>query len=432
MSADSVTDAGPGASLANSIRSVPPHPASGCPALRSDAWRDVGTVHGATIEGNETWTAEGSPHRVPDGARIASGGSVTLTPCALVLASAGRAFVVDRGGALFAMGEPARPIVLDAEGATPASGAWQGLSFARDARITSRLVHVRVRHAGADDAALASAMGELDLAHVIVEDARRAGVLLDTGARFANGASDLVVRGTHEGPAVIVRSAEALGSLPNGHFTGNARDEIDVAPTTGDTFVRTSQTWRDVGVPYVVAPNVVVHVEGAGVALVLAPHVTVRFGTGDELRVGEVSDAALSIDAATDPVRFTAADGAWGGIVLGARTDAARTRMHGLVIDGAAGVTPRESLCAPAGIDRAVVQVAFLPDSDLLENLRFEHVPNRAALIARQWIGESRDLVDRPRRVSVTNVADFCVQTAIHETSGACPRHARCEVLPSN
>jgi hypothetical protein len=273
-------------------------------------------------------------------------------------------------------------------------------------------------------------MRELDLAHVSIDDSEHAGLVLRGDAAFASGAIDLNIHATHAGAPLVLEDVDALGSIPTGRYTGNARDEIDVAPTDAGSTVHTSQTWRDLAVPYVFAGNRSVRVEGA--TLTIAPGVSIHFGANDELRVGETAPAALHLEATSASVQLRAEHDPWRGIRLGAHTDAAITRLHGLVLAGANGITTRDPVCVNALVHTAVFEITFVPDRDLFENLRVEHLPGDTALVARQWIGEPRTLFDSPNRLSMTNDAVFCVQTAIRETNGACPRRPQCEGIATN
>ena len=431
------TDAGAGAALASSIRSVPQSPAQGCPATRLDAWRDHGTVHEVTVSGNETWTAEGSPHRLPDGLRITRGASVTLVPCALVLAAGGTAVRVEQDAALFAMGESNRPVRIDADGASPSPGAWEGLAFARGARTTSRLVWTRIAHGGSRAAGLTVAMHDLDVSHVTIDESRASGVWLTERGSFATGTNALEIRATHAagandgGMPIVIDDADAVGSIPSLVLADNARAEIRIAPPDHATFVRSTQTWRDLGVPYVLDDDRVLAVDGSDdPTLTLAGGVTLALGADDEIRVGDTSSSALVIDVDTDhAVTLRNASAHWRGIVLGPLANPQRTRFHGVRIEGAIGVALPPDACAPRDIARALFVVQHAPQSALFSNLRVDSPADEAAVVARSWAGNARSLFAPGASSNAINAAFHCIQTPLRSANGRCEVHPRCDSI---
>ncbi len=420
------TDAGPGTATRSSVVTVPRTPARGCPALRPDAWRDPGTVHAGTLVANETWTAEASPHRLPEGITITEGASLTLVPCALVLAAPGRGVNVARGGALFAMGEAGRPVKIAGEG-DPA-GSWLGVSFADGARATSRMVHTRLEAAGLD-----VAMPSLDVSHVTIVRAQGKGVHVVGDGSFAPFASDLVVASTiafdeYDGTPLHFEDADAVGTLPTGAYTGNARDAIRVG--AGEPLrVRHTQTWRDAGVPYEFDASESLTIDDASSPhLTLSAGATLAFGAGASLLVGETSHAALAIDGtAASRVRLRGrGDAHWLGVRLGAQVDREHTHLHGIVLSAADGVALPSDACAPPGITRAVLVVAFEPREDLVSDVTLDPLDAHTAFIARGWRGAAMDLLTDRGRFALSHPENACLQTPPRNALGVCPRVPRC------
>jgi hypothetical protein len=162
------------------------------------------------------------------------------------------------------------------------------------------------------------------------------GLTLEGGARFADGAAGLSVKGA--GDWSVCAEVGSAASLPSAasDYTGNTHDG---GYLTGST-LGVSATWDDLGVPYVIAENVDV----AGTAEVPAV-LTVEAGTSLQFtrdralrfsRLGEASQLVVA-GTAVAPVTFAAlgADtaGYWQGIEVS--RGAAEVRLAHAVIRGA-------------------------------------------------------------------------------------------------
>jgi hypothetical protein len=231
--------------------------ASTCPAAAG-----AGTDHSGGISTNTTWTAAGSPHRVPFTFTIAEGATLTLEPCATVKLAAGSSIFV--AGKLVAAGQAGRPVTIDSSGPgarwgsiiTAAAPAWNTgpITTFVDLAYTS-LVH------GGDTSV--GGMGLIDLRGHYSSDPRTAilrvnnvsidgtsgpdgyGVYLREGVTFTADSTNLTIKNAATRP---IRAGDKLvGSIPPGCYTGNAVDEI-VWESAADIDQET--TIHDRGVPY--------------------------------------------------------------------------------------------------------------------------------------------------------------------------------------
>lgn len=249
------------------------------------------TVHTGDIEGDETWTAEASPHIVRGDVHVREGRKLTIAPCAVVqLESASNldvAFPLTPGqGSLVAEGTADRPI------------RFQGKDGARWGHInvvapgTARFAYVTFEDGGGGETRgheTIYATGDgtfgrkplLFVDHVTIKGSRGAGIRLDTGAAFAPGSKDLTITGSGENnefhPYPLDLGEAAIDTIPTGTYTGNRKDEILIMPETVDGAggFQEDTTMYDRGVPY--------HVSDA------ADHDDLMIGTGSK-------DAILTVE----------------------------------------------------------------------------------------------------------------------------------------
>lgn len=216
------------------------------------------TRHRDPIVGVERWTADASPHIVETTLRVRDGARLEIEPCAVVQLAEGVALEVafpgtPTTGELVAEGEAERPI------------RFEGLEGARWGHIhvhapgTARFAHVEIDGGGGLDPSGASliAVGDgvlpsdrgIHVDHVTISGSLGAGIVMSRKAAFADGSSDLVITdsGNSAHPYPIEIDEHALGTLPDGDYTGNLRDEILVDPADA---LGEDATVRDLGVPY--------------------------------------------------------------------------------------------------------------------------------------------------------------------------------------
>jgi len=318
-----------------------PPPTEDCPAPTAGP-----TEHSGDITADETWAAEGGPHRVTNNLTIRGGATVTIEPCVTVEVSADTRIWVgnlDETATLVAEGSERQPILFTSAG----MGRWDNLRI--EAPAEAHLAWVTLEEAGADgityDGATMVAWGTnsrpviptLRVQNVTVRDSSGFGVIVNRLTEFLPGSANLTITGAgadhpdHKHPINI--QAQALGSLPTGSYTGNSIDEILVDPR-GD--IESDATMHNVGVPH--------HIDGVGTTglfvnrdfdnaalpvptLTVEAGVTVLFDAGAELRIGtdtvnHLAPGALMVNGtATEPVTFTSsaptpAAGDWRGIVF--------------------------------------------------------------------------------------------------------------------
>ncbi len=341
--------------------SVSPTPSSGCPALADPSTWANGTVHGGTVTGDETWTAEGSPHRLPAGIHVLPGGSVTITPCAVVLVGTGQAIVVQDNAAWMAVGTATQPIWIGSMAHARAPGSWLGIEVRRHARPATRFAWVTVDAGGGQpsdaDVEPAGIRTEsengLDVFHVAVEGSGGWGVVAGGHGGFSADSEALTIVGAQGEGAVLFDDVDQVRTLPIGSYDRNAHGRIVIAAHARTVF--TTGTWRNpgVGVAYRVRRGARLSVEGVdGPALTVAPGTVITFEDDAELDVGWDAPGALVVNGIDEAHRIrlvgtTSGRARWAGLYLGPHTDVGRTRIRWAEIVGAGAETSADiEVCA--------------------------------------------------------------------------------------
>jgi Big-like domain-containing protein len=319
------------------------------------------TLHSTPIAASETWRASENPHVVSGFVEVTGASAPTLTlEEGVELRFDSEAELRVSAGALRALGTPEMPIRMVANQSVPTKGYWRGVVFAT-AGSTSELNHVTLSGCGhnSGEGACIAAKNEAApvLRHVAVLNSDSTGVLVaDDGSAFGTGSTMLSISGT-EYYAMHVGANQA-GTLPaGGTFTDNAINAVELWGT-----VSRSQTWPNLGIPYVANDNV--YVAGpTSPTLTLSTGTVLRFRPDSGLYVGIDEPGGLIVEGTpAAPVRFTAdADsplpGHWRGVHLHPHTSK-NTRLTHATIEFA-GATGTATSWGTGGLN---VYGDFSPD----------------------------------------------------------------------
>lgn len=212
---------------------------------------------------------------------------------------------------------------------------WEGIDIGSFA-TTVNLAGLTMRD-GAGGLSVSGAMVSVE--GLGIDGASGAGLTLEAGARFADGATGVVVTGSGDwGVRAEVATAHTLPDIGSA-YTGNG---FDGAYLAGD-FIDTEVEWENLGVPYVVSENVEVSGNvGEPAVLTVGPGVTVLFEHDRQLQFSRTGSASQLVvnGTAEAPVVFDAlgADtaGYWRGIDVA--TGASPIELHYVSIFGAGEV----------------------------------------------------------------------------------------------
>ena len=432
------TDAPP-----SSVRTRAPSRATGCPALTDNAALLPGTEHGGEVRGNETWTLEDSPHRLPEGVDVSSGATLTIAPCAVVLVGNNNQIRVMDGGGLVAVGDAQHPVRFGSNNPQPQPGDWSRVLFSAGARAASRVSHVIVEHGGSAaytaDASdcFSVAMRGLHVDHLTARHCKGFGLGLYEGGSFSIDSGDVTVAeiaaGATRSGSVFVQRAPSVASIPPGRYTGNAGDEVFIAEANSDDehAIRQTATWKNLGVPYHLNDDADLRVEGAsGPVLTVAAGVTLRMGRNARVVVGALAEGGLVMDGNAEETRVVLrpagtdeSPGQWVGVQFGARFNRTASRLRFVTLRGA-GAEGDGDVCDWAGetSDRAFLRFDAEPQPANFEHLTFAAgAPNMAA-VARNW--RSATVVDFAAAATTNDFAQWgtgCKQSPLRNANGDCP-----------
>jgi hypothetical protein len=174
------------------------------------------------------------------------------------------------------------------------------------------------------------------LKNVTIRGAVDVGVSSVGGGCFGAGSTNITITGTH---GSIGSPLSFYGSspdcIPPGTYTGNANDAIWVY----DPEILRSQTWRNMGVPYVLHGGIGVG-NNLNPTLTLEPGVTIRFPPGGILSIGELAPGTLhAVGTPAQPITFTSQydnPGTWMGVTIGEFADSSTVFEHVVVDYGGA------------------------------------------------------------------------------------------------
>ncbi|SEU22335.1 hypothetical protein [Stigmatella erecta] len=318
----------------------PPSPGEGGP-----------TVHAGFIKADETWRAAGNPHVVRGPVLVGGSQKPVLTVEAGVEIrferKAGLMIGTTSGelGALRVEGTEAAPVLFTASAEAPQPGDWLGVTLGEGTQ-GSRISHATIEYAGGifDDGEENSESWKLISAglhlvggpeapedfrpavieHVTLQRNAHHGVLLTKGG-FAKDSLGLTLR---DNAGVALRStANEVGTLPQGTTVGgNTVNEIHVVEGP----VTTSQTWPNVGVPYVLTqlmdlgvPPVLFVGSASAPVLTLSPGTELRIPGEGYISIGFQEESGTivpgnlqAVGTAQAPIRFgpTGATAFWSGL----------------------------------------------------------------------------------------------------------------------
>lgn len=253
-------------------------------------------IHDSDITQDETWGAD-SVHVVTNSHVVTAGVTLTIAPCAVVQLDPDVELELD--GTLDAEGTASQPIRFERHG----KDAWANLYITHGAKAT--LAFATFDGGGSDtgtySGATIVAYGDdmkppmeplLSVDHVTVENSMGYGMLVGQNASFASSSTALTLTGNGKAdtahPYPLFVQTRAIGTVPDGMYTGNQTDAIgidsaDGADELGDV------TMKDLGVPWVSDDTIDVTPDATtpSASLHIDPGVTLELGKDANLVVSD-------------------------------------------------------------------------------------------------------------------------------------------------
>ncbi|MBN2498218.1 MAG: hypothetical protein JXR96_26745 [Deltaproteobacteria bacterium] len=385
------------------------------------------------VQIDTTWTDRGVPYRLLSSVFVNGGGNLTVGEGVEMALDPGVSIKVDGAGegSLSLIGAASSPVIL--RRAEP-DIAWGALWV--DEGSTMILRYVDLEGGGADYGCtiVADGASELPLDPMIeVESVTLTGsvgygMCLYGGASFSPGSAELVITGSGADSAderhPLLIGAPAILSIPDGDYTGNARDAILVDEYLG---IATDLEVETRGVPYdigVRGDSLIVD----GATLTLQAGVVLRF-EGDGLNV-ETSGRLVVMGTAEEPVVLTSsaetpAAGDWIGVYLWGPWDAEHVVQHAQIEYAGADSSCIGYSCHS---DDAALMIlsnedGWMPDSAFVADSLIRH--SAAHGIDRGWTSDAAPL-DFTVSNTFQDVAG-CAQTTPMSESQDCPVNPPCE-----
>jgi hypothetical protein len=407
-----------------------------------------GTTHGGSVSADETWTAAASPHIVPYDLSVYA--KLTLEPCAVVLIASQKTVTVGSAAAsIVAQGTERRPVAIDQKDAGKPwakiralnggtlSFTWTGILGGGDPLNTVPDLAAAVE-VTADQ--LKPAVEAIHVDHVLVQDSASQGIKVSQSAAFSAASNGLVIKGSKAYP--IFASANLVGTIPTGAYTGNGKDEILVEGSETATNVSTDTIFHDRGVPYHIGHSLSSGRLDVGTAkmgtlatLTIEPNVTLRFkkggalyvetGSGDRAATG----ALIAVGAQGTPITFTSAEAApapgdWLGVYFYSNPDPT-TKLDWVNVEFAGGKSASGGGCTYPNepINNAAIRIlsAKEPSSVFITNTTIKD--SAAHGFDRGWLG------DNPASFIPTNTfvnIARCKETLARPMSTSCPTQPPC------
>jgi hypothetical protein len=391
---------------------------------------------------DETWVGDGTIHSIPSDITIYT--TVTLQPCAEVQI-APRATVTVRG-AIVADGTADQPIHI---GAAVDGSPWAKIATSSGTG-TLRFVYTTIDgggdplNSGADYGGMLVVTGGqpspareiLHADHLTVSGSASQGIVLSDGGGFSGTSTALTITGSQGYP--VNTWTRLAGSLPDGDYTGNLRDEILLLGGGPTDAVVENMTLHNRGVPYHVGATAssgeirIGTVGAAPAALIIEPGVELRFIRAGRFAVmsldGTALGALIAVGTAGMPIIFTSAvdapaPGDWEGMWFDGTQDS-QTRLDYVEVNYAGGPSGALLHCCPlpgatGASDDAAIIIDTVPQTQFVTNTRI--LASAGYGINRGWSGGPLDFL-------ATNEieAASCRQSFPRPSMSACPDPVPC------
>lgn len=309
--------------------------------------KEAPTIHQGTIQANETWRAEDSPHLIADHLLVA--GAENAAPPTLTIESCARVLV--RSGKKITVGTSTQPGVLSVKGGNSDAGrvifspeqeteTWQGIvinSHRTDDQATplqgSALHYTTIAKAGsgAANAAALSIFGSAEhtLRGIRVVESQNYGIRFAESVRLSAESDNIAITGAQKSAWFVdPASCDAVPPNSDSAYTleNNGLNGIEVSGGQ----IRHVASWRVTKFPYLISDTVSVGNPDLNypALLILPPGATLRFAKKSpavRLQIGLVEHGLGGFYADGEPERGitfesnseTPAAADWGGIVRG-------------------------------------------------------------------------------------------------------------------
>jgi hypothetical protein len=282
----------------------------------------------------------------------------------------------------------------------------------------------------------------LSVKHVVITNSATLGISLEASGGFTDDSTDVIVTagGAEGGQSANIQTtypvyveAPAIHTLPDGDYTGNAKDAI---LATAPFALTVDEAFRERGVPYQIVNQFYMRPEAANspTTLTIEPGVTVLLGgedfdTDPRIILGDTpfddetyEVRLLAAGTADKPIVFSSgaanpAPGDWTGIVWSAAPATGNVFEH-VTVEYAGGDTQTTGYgCGPGDTD-ALLSLFWEPGDAFIQNSTFRH--SLAGGIVSGWNSDAVSPDLRPSN-TFTDIGNDCEISLNKSADGACP-----------
>jgi hypothetical protein len=265
------------------------------------------TYHHGYIDADETWSPSGNPHIIDSSVYVRNGAWVTIEPgCTVKTTDYGLEVGYFGRGGIRAIGTASAPILFTSNKVSPTPGDWDGIAIEDSALPGTRFSYCTIEYAGSMQAltgaavyiAHGNAAAEID--NCVIRLGGRHGVWVDSFSGLASFHDNTV---TANGSYALCVGPQVAGVLDAGNtLTGN--DSVGVL-LAGP--LKTSATWPNLGVPYIIKGVTVGDATNSPV-LTIEPGTEIRFRKNGSLTAGNTGGTRpgrIVADGSAGRITFT-------------------------------------------------------------------------------------------------------------------------------
>lgn len=297
----------------------------------------------ADITTSATWTSD-KTYFINGDISIENNSVLTIQPGTVIKFSAGSSLSIGESSnaTLIANGTASNPITFTSTALAPAAGAWEGLYFYRYTLNNTSLAFCNIQYAGSNSAYGALNINGCDLAvnNCNISNSGSYGIWTNYAnnyggfSSFANNALNTTVKNA------IVINAQKISSIGSGNIFTNVPGVL----VTGDFKSTTAQTWKNLGIPYMITNEV--DIDGN---LTIEPGTLFKFDAGGWFAIGYYLATTFIADGTSSlPIIFTTSStspvaGTWKGLIFYSMTQP-NSKMNYCTIDYAGSNTSNGAL----------------------------------------------------------------------------------------
>ena len=284
-----------------------------------------------------TWTAD-KVYVINGSVDVGNNAVLTIEPGTVIKFNAGSSLNIgySSNATIIANGTAALPITFTSSAGLPAAGAWDGLYFYSYTLNNSSLKYCNIQYAGSNTVGAINLYGcDLAIDYCNISNSGSNGIYTSYSAPkggFVTFTNNTITNAVNYGIYIHAQKVSSIGA-------GNTITKTKGIHVTGNYNNSTAQTWKNLGVPYIIDNEV--DVDGA---LTIEAGTTFKFESSGLMGFGYYATTTINmVGTAANPITFTSnasspTAGSWDGITFYSKT-LSTSNMSYCVIDYAGSVS---------------------------------------------------------------------------------------------